>query len=68
MEEEEAVKKGKRLKILTPNKFETRLSVLLAQIKSGSNSCKLINEIRQIQYILYQHSKMTKKRHNESVH
>ena len=29
------------LKILTPNKLLTRLSVLLAQIKAGNNSNKL---------------------------
>ena len=36
---------GKGLKILTPSKLLTRLSVLLAQIKAGKNSYKLNNEI-----------------------
>ena len=40
------------LKILTPNKLFTRLSVLLAEIKAGNNSSKLKNEIRQILYLL----------------
>ena len=31
-------KEGKRLKISTPNKLFTRLSILLAQIKAGNNS------------------------------
>ena len=61
MEEEEEVKKGKGLKIFESKQIKTRLSVLLAQIKSENNSWKLINEIREIQYILYQHSKMTKR-------
>ena len=34
-------KKGKWLKILTPLKLLTRLSILLAQIKAGNNSKKL---------------------------
>ena len=49
------------LKILTPNKLLTRLSILLSQIKAASNSNKLKNEIRQILYLLYQHNKTTKK-------
>ena len=49
--EKEEVKEGKRLKILTPNKLLTRLSVLLAQIKAGSNSYKLKTEIRHKYYI-----------------
>ena len=36
--DEEEVKKGKGIKILTPNKLLTRLSVLLAQIKAYNNS------------------------------
>ena len=52
---------GKGLKILMPSKLLTRLIILLVQIKSRNNSNKLNNEIRQILYLLYQHSKMTKK-------
>ena len=58
---EEKVKEGKGLEILTLNKLLTRLSILLAQIKTGNNSYKLKNEIRQILYLLYQHNKITKK-------
>ena len=46
--DEEEVKEEKGLKILTQNKLLSRLSILLAQIKAGNNSNKLINEIRQI--------------------
>ena len=48
LEDDEEVKKGKRLKILTPNKLLTAYLVLLAQIKVENNSYKLKNEIRQI--------------------
>ena len=37
---DERVKEGKGLKILTPNKFMTRLPILKAQIKAGNNSYK----------------------------
>ena len=39
--DEEDVKEGKGLKIVTPNNFLTRLPKLLAQIKAESNSYKL---------------------------
>ena len=58
--DEEEVKEEKGLKILTQNKLLSRLSILLAQIKAGNNSNKLINEIRQILYLFFQH-KVTKK-------
>ena len=48
LEDDEEVKEGKRLKILTRNKLLTPYLVLLAQIKVGNNSYKLKNEIRQI--------------------
>ena len=59
--DEEEVKEGKELKILTPNKLLIRLPILLAQIKAGNNSNKLKNEIRQILYLLYQHNEIAKK-------
>ena len=65
--DEEEVKEGKRLKILTPNKLLTRLSILLAKLKAGNNSYKLKSEIRQILYLLYQHYKITKKVYNISI-
>ena len=62
--DEEEVKERKGLKILTPNKLLIRLPILLAQINDGNNSCKLINEVRQILYLLYQHKKITKRVYN----
>ena len=59
--DEEEVKEGKELKILTPNKLLTRLPILLAQVKAGDNSRKLKNDVRQIVYLLYQYNKITKK-------
>ena len=41
LEDDEEVKEGTGLKILTPNKLLTRLPISLAQIKSGNNSYKL---------------------------
>ena len=58
---------GTGLKILTPNKLLTRLSILLAQIKEGNNSYKLKNEIRQALSLLYQHNKITKKVYNNLI-
>ena len=58
--DEEKVKEGKGLKILTPNKLLTKLPILLAQIKAGNNSNKLRNKIRQILYLLYHDNKITK--------
>ena len=45
---EEELKDGERLKILTPMKLLIRLPALLAQTKAGNNSYKLKNEIKQI--------------------
>ena len=61
--DEEKVKEGKGLKILTSNKLLSRLPILLAQIKAGNNSYKLKSGIRII-YFLYQHNKITKKSYN----
>ena len=63
---EEEVKEGKGLKVLTPNKLLTR-PILLEQIKAGNNSYKLKNEIRKILYLLYQHNKITKKVYNNLI-
>ena len=65
--DEEEVKEGKGLKILTPNKLLTRLPILLAQINAGNNSNKSKNEIRQILYLFYQHNKSTKNFYNNLI-
>ena len=51
---------GKGLKILTPNQMLSRLPITLAQLKAGSYSGKLKNEIRQLLYSLYRSKKSYK--------
>ena len=58
---DEEIKEGKGLKILTPNKYLSRLQILLAQIKAGNNLRKLKIVIRQILYLLYHHNNITGK-------
>ena len=53
-----------KLKILTPKQMFQRLPIALAQVKAGNNSEKLLNEIRQILYSLYQAKEITKKAYN----
>lgn len=40
--------------ILTPNQIVQRLSTALSQVKTGSTSENLLDEIKQIIYSLYQ--------------
>ena len=56
-----AGQEGTGLKILTPKQMLQRLPVALAQVKVGNNSERLLNEIRQIVYSLYQSKQITKK-------
>ena len=51
---------GTGIKVLTPNKLLSRLSILLVQIKAGNNSNKLKNQIKQILYLLHLYNKITK--------
>ena len=51
---------GQGLKILTPNQMLSRLPITLAQLKTGNNSEKFKNEIRQLLYSLYRSKKLTK--------
>ena len=44
-----------------------RLTISLAQLKAGSNSEKLKNEIRQILYSLYRSKKLTKQLYKRLV-
>ena len=53
--------KGTGLKILTPKQMLQRLLITFAQVKTGNNSERLLNEIRQIVYSLYQSKEITKK-------
>ena len=63
----EAIYKGNKkttgtgLKILTSKQMLQRLPITLAQVKAGSNSENLLNEIRQIVYSLYQSKEIAKK-------
>ena len=52
--------RGLSLKMLTPNQMLSRLPISLAQLKSGNNSEKRKNEVRQIVYSLYRSEKLTK--------
>ena len=58
---------GQGLKILTPEQMIIRLPVLLAQLKAGSNSEKLKNEIRQIVYSLHRSKNLSKTIYNNLV-
>ena len=62
-----AKQEGKGLKILTPKQILQRLPVALAQIKVGNNSERLLNEIKQIVYFLYQLKEITKKVYNNII-
>ena len=62
-----AKQEGTGLKILTPKQMLERFPIALAQIKSGNNSERLLNEIRQIVYCLYQSKEITKKVYNNII-
>ena len=44
-----------------------RLTIALSQVKVGNNSERLLNEIRQIVYSLYQSKQITKKVYNNII-
>ena len=52
------------LKILTPKQKLQRLPIALAQIKAGTTSENLLDEIRKIIYSLYWEKEITKKVYN----
>ena len=60
-------KYGRGLKILTPEKTLQRLPIALAQVKASNTSEKLLNEIRQIIYFLYQGKEITKKEYSNTM-
>ena len=60
-------KQGTGLKILTPKQILQRLSIALAQVKAGNNLQRLLNEIRQIRYSLYQSKEITKQVYNNII-
>ena len=55
------------LKILTPNQMLSGLPISLAQLKTGNNSEKLKNEIRQLLYSLYRSKKLTKRMYKSLI-
>ena len=57
----------KGLKILTTKQMLQRSTIALAQVKAGNNSKRLLNEIRQIVYSLYQSKQITKKVYNNII-
>ena len=63
----EIKQQGQGLNILTPKQMIIKLPVLLAQLKFGNNSEKLINEIRQIVYSLYRSKNLSKTIYNNLV-
>ena len=58
---------GQGLKILTPNQMLSRLPIYLAQLKTGNNSKKLKNGMRQLLYSLYRSKNMTKQVYNNLI-
>ena len=56
----EQYQQGRGLKILTPEQMLSRLPISLAQLKAGSTSEKLRNEIRQLLYSLHRSKKLSK--------
>ena len=52
---------GKGLRILATSQMLSRLPISLAQLRTGNNSEKLKNEIRQLLYSLYRSKKTYKK-------
>ena len=59
--------KGTGLTILTPKQMLPILPIPFAQVKAGSNSETLLNEIRKIVYSLYQSKEITKKVYNNII-
>ena len=49
------------LKLISTGQLLGRLPIILAQLKTGNNSGKLKNEIRQLLYSLYRSKRLTKK-------
>ena len=61
------LKQGTGLKKLIPKQLLQRSPIALAQIKAGNNSEIVLNEIRQINYSLYQSKENTKKVYNNII-
>ena len=64
---DEENQKGQALKILTSDERLSRLTITLAQLKTGNNSENLKNEIRQLLYSLNGSEKFTEKIYNSFI-
>ena len=58
---------GIGLKIITPKQMLERLPIALAEVKAVNNSERLLNEIRQNVYSLYQSKQISKKIYNHII-
>ena len=58
---------AKGLKILTPRQMLQRLPMAPAQVKAGTPSETLLNEIRKIIYSLYRAKEITRKVYNNII-
>ena len=58
---------GTGLKIITTKKMLERLPIALAEVKAVNNSERLLNEIRQNVYSLYQSKQRSKKIYNHII-
>ena len=58
---------GTGLKIITPKQMLERLPIALAEVKAVNNSERLLNEIRQNVYSLYQSKQISKKIYNHII-
>ena len=64
---DEENQKGQALKILTSDERLSRLTITLAQLKTGNNSENLKNEIRQLLYSLNGSENFTEKIYNSFI-
>ena len=59
--------KGSGMKVYTSSQLITRLPILIDQFKAGHNSIDLMNEIRQIIYLLDRNNMISKHIHNRLI-
>ena len=59
--------KGSGVKVYRPSQLITRLPILIGQLKAGNNSVDLINELRQIIYLLYRNNMISKHIYNHLI-
>ena len=67
LEFNDQTQRGVGLKTLTPSQMLSRFPTSLTQLKAGTDSEKLKNEIRQLLYSLYRSRKLTKTIYNHLI-